>query len=222
MRLLQADGGKSITNLSLNPGSEKPPGKIVGKLTRRIMLRHQLPEPGKVFPVQSFQIPTVNIFAVLSQVGARPDIFNQLFGSSVVILEAVRIIANQIDPGGTAFASGSDQGPVMTARREANFENRVGQPGGVHFFIQLDEAPGHLEGVFKGHGKLQFLVQVVYGTIIGFAAFQHEVGSFFETMRQRRHRRQKTGVGNKIAKPGCHQRVDGDGHKLPHRPRTFR
>jgi hypothetical protein len=96
MRLLQANGRKNhrssnkskkfrhnlscrtlnpLDIIALNPGSEKPPGKIVGKLTRRIMLRHQLPEPGKVFPVQSLQILAVNIFAVLSQMGACPDIF---------------------------------------------------------------------------------------------------------------------------------------------------
>ncbi len=80
------------------------------------MLRHQLPEPFKVFSVQSFQILTVDIFTVLVQVGACTDIFNQLFGSGIVILETIRIIADQIDPGAAAFASGSDQGAVMTAQ----------------------------------------------------------------------------------------------------------
>ena len=75
----------------------------------------------------------------------------------------------------------------MTGRGEANLKQCVRQALVIHVFIQPDKAPGHLEGVFKRHGELQFLVQVVNGAVKGLTALQHQVRPFFETMGQRGH-----------------------------------
>ena len=55
---------------------EKPARKIIGKLAFRIVLFNQLPESGKMLPVQALQITAANVLAVLAEVGAGADTFN--------------------------------------------------------------------------------------------------------------------------------------------------
>jgi len=142
----------------------------------------------KVFSMQSLQIASVYTLAILPEMGSCPVSHDICFSGGILFLKTGRIVANEIDPGAPPLSAGPNQRPIMTRRRETHLEKRVGQPLGIHLFIKLDEPPADIKSILKVYGELQFLVQMVDGTVEGLAAFQYKIGPLFNTVCQGRQR----------------------------------
>src|SRR6266545_6602110 len=94
----------------------------------------------------------------------------------------MRIVKDQINPGGSTFAAGSDQCSIV-GRSESHFEKRIRQPAlGIHSFIEPDEAAAHLEGVFEWHGELQLLMEMVDSSVESLVTLHDKVGTLFDAV----------------------------------------
>jgi hypothetical protein len=86
-----------------------------------------------------------------------------------------RVVANNIDPGGTAFSAGTYQCGIVSCQCESHLDERVWQPQRVKLFVKLDEAVGDAECCLVRDREFEFLVQVINRAAVRTVAFQDEV-----------------------------------------------
>ena len=89
------------------------------------MLLDKLLKFKKVFSMHSLQIASVDVLAILSEMGTHAVSLDIRFGGGIVFLKTGRIIAHEIDPGAPALPSGPNQRAVMASGRETHLNNCV-------------------------------------------------------------------------------------------------
>ena len=123
----------------------------------------------------------------------------------------MRVVDHQINPGAFTFASGANKRRVVTGRREPHLEQGVRQRLlGVHIFIEIDEAPAHLESLFKGHRELELLMQVIDCAVESLVALHHQIGPPLSPVRQGGESWQPAGVRDQVCQPRRRQRIPGN------------
>ena len=77
------------------------------------MLDHHMLECLEIFPMEFLQIFRIEAFAVLAEMGSATEFLDELYRNRIIGLEPFGIIADNIDPGGTAFSTGAYQGAIV-------------------------------------------------------------------------------------------------------------
>ena len=89
---------------------------------------HHALECLEILPMEFLQIFHIEAFAVLAEMGAATQFFDELYRGRIVCLEPVGVVADNIDPGGTAFSAGAYECAIVPCRCESHLEESVGQP----------------------------------------------------------------------------------------------
>jgi hypothetical protein len=71
------------------------------------MPNHQALECLEILPMKSLQIFHIEAFAILAEMGAATQYFDELYRGRIVCLEPVGVVADTIDPSGMAFSAGA-------------------------------------------------------------------------------------------------------------------
>ena len=93
--------------LGRRPWAEKPLGEGVRELAGRVMPDHHALECLEILLMKFVQIFHIEAVAVLAEMGAATQFFDELYCGRIVCLESVGVVADNIDPSGTAFSTGA-------------------------------------------------------------------------------------------------------------------
>src|ERR1051326_1652821 len=146
---------------------------------------------------------------------ARANLLDKRLCGGVIPFKPTRVVKHQIDPGRPAISAGSDQRAIVPRRSKAHFKQRIRQMLLlVHRFIQPDKVMASLKGLYIWHRKLELLMKVIDGAIESLVTFHHQIGAAFQTVRNRRQRRQQPRVSHKVSEPRRQQRVKRDPDEL--------
>src|SRR5918998_5558425 len=170
--------------LSLYSASKEPPRELVGEFAIGVVFLREIGELREVLPVQLLHIGSGKALAVLPKVRTGPDLLQQFFGGCVELLEAARVVADEVYPSAAAITACADQGAVVSLRGEPHLEERVRQPRRVHLLVEPDELAGGLERVLERDRELQLLVQVIDRPVEGPVALQHQVRPQLEAVSE--------------------------------------
>jgi len=91
----------------------------------------------EILPVEFLQIFDIEAFAVLAEMGAALKFFDELYCGCIICFDAVGIVADNIDPGGTAFSAGAYQRAIVPCRCESYLKESLGQPRRIQVLVQL-------------------------------------------------------------------------------------
>src|SRR4249920_1407478 len=117
MDLLSSYTGESISEAGIRP--EKPLGEGVRELAIGVMPDYQASECLEILPIEPLQIFHIEAFAIFAQMRAALKLFDELYSGRIVYLEAVGVVADNIDPSGTACSAGTNQRAIMPCRCES-------------------------------------------------------------------------------------------------------
>jgi hypothetical protein len=90
-------------------------------------------------------------------------------------LEAVGVVAHDIDPGGKTLSARAYERTIVSCRCESHLEESIGQPRWVEVRVQLDEAVAHAGRRLVRNSELEFLVEVINRAVKRTVTLQHKV-----------------------------------------------
>src|ERR1041385_4948969 len=148
---------------------------------------------------------------------ARGNLLDERLRRRVIPFKPTRVVEHQVYPGRPAISARADQRAIVSRRSKAYLKQRIRQMLLlVHRFIQPDKVVASLKRLHIRHRKLEFLMKVIDGAVESLITFHHQIGAAFQTVRNRRQRRQQSRVSHKVSEPRRQQRVKRDRDELTH------